>query len=405
MAYWNILYDNYLNHNKYLNFDKIKIVNNDKIIDYGELKKSKNIKDLSKKICIIKLNGGLGTSMNCDRPKSLINVKNNMTFLEITLNQIREIQKKYQINLKVILMNSFYTHQETEEFIKNIDDIDITCYEQSKFIRINKKTNEVFDGSKQEHFYPPGHGDLFQSLYDKNILEKLIEDKYEYLFVSNIDNLGSTINFRILDNIIQNDIDYCLETTEKTKHDIKGGTIIEYDNKHMIFEIAQCHPDNLNEFMNFKYFNTNNVWCKIKSIYNLVKTHDYLKNIDLIINPKKLNQDNNEIECIQLEFAIGSLIKFFDKTQFINVSRKRFIPVKNLSDLLLIMSNLYELNDRYKLKLMTNEIPIIQIKGITDLKTFIKCFNDMPLFDHAQHITVDVITHNDHYSKTIIYNE
>lgn len=407
MTYWNIMYNNYLNHNKYLDFSNVKSVNESCIIDYDSLENDCfSINELSKKICIIKLNGGLGTTMGCDRPKSLIEVKNNFTFLDITVNQIRQINKKYGINLKLILMNSFYTSGKTNDFVNKIDDIDITSYEQTRFLRIDKQSNKCFDGSKSEHYYPPGHGDLYQSLYENGILQKLISDGYEYLFVSNIDNLGATIDFRILNSVIKNKLDYCLEITNKTEHDVKGGTIIEYNNRHMIFEIAQCHPDNIEDFMNFKYFNTNNVWCNIKSVFDLVQNGKYLEDIDLIINPKKLSDG---IECIQLEFAIGSLVKFFNKTKFIAVTRERFIPVKNLSDLMIVMSNLYILDNEYILKFIGKELPKISIVGINDLAEFIKCFS----FDDINYIVnfistnkgflVDVTNQSGHYIKTLIY--
>jgi len=47
----------------------------------------------------------------------------------------------------------------------------------------------------QDEWYPPGHGDIYRSLSDSGILDELIAQGKEYLFVSNIDNLGSVINY------------------------------------------------------------------------------------------------------------------------------------------------------------------------------------------------------------------
>lgn len=44
------------------------------------------------KLVVVKLNGGLGTSMGCKGPKSLISVRNENTFLDLTVQQI-EVQK------------------------------------------------------------------------------------------------------------------------------------------------------------------------------------------------------------------------------------------------------------------------------------------------------------------------
>jgi UTP--glucose-1-phosphate uridylyltransferase len=131
--------------------------------------------------------------------------------------------------------------------------------------------------------------------------------------------------------------------TEKTINDIKGGTLIKYDGKYKMFEVAQCPKDKLDQFTSidkFKYFNTNNIWIRLESIKKLVKSN-YLKDVDIIINPKKLKDGR---ECIQLEYAIGSMVKFFDKVKCYLVSRDRFIPVKTNNDLESVRSDNYDLD-------------------------------------------------------------
>lgn len=46
------------------------------------------MKALLSKLIVIKLNGGLGTSMGCHGPKSVIAVRNGLTFLDLTVQQI-----------------------------------------------------------------------------------------------------------------------------------------------------------------------------------------------------------------------------------------------------------------------------------------------------------------------------
>lgn len=47
------------------------------------------IKALLEKLVVVKLNGGLGTSMGCVGPKSLIPVRNELTFLDLTVHLIQ----------------------------------------------------------------------------------------------------------------------------------------------------------------------------------------------------------------------------------------------------------------------------------------------------------------------------
>lgn len=50
--------------------------------------KASDVKNLLDRLVVLKLNGGLGTSMGCEGPKSLISVRNDNTFLDMTVQQI-----------------------------------------------------------------------------------------------------------------------------------------------------------------------------------------------------------------------------------------------------------------------------------------------------------------------------
>ena len=47
------------------------------------------------KLVVVKLNGGLGTSMGCKGPKSVIAVRNDLTFLDLTVQQIENLNRMY----------------------------------------------------------------------------------------------------------------------------------------------------------------------------------------------------------------------------------------------------------------------------------------------------------------------
>ncbi len=78
-----------------------------------------------------------------------------------------------------------------------------------------------------ENWYPPGHGDLFESLENSGTLDSLLAEGKEYLFISNIDNLGATVDEAILEHLILSKAEFLMEVTDKTKADIKGGTLIQ----------------------------------------------------------------------------------------------------------------------------------------------------------------------------------
>ena len=64
---------------------------------------------------VIKLNGGLGTSMGMDRAKSLLDVRDGLSFLDIIARQVLAVREKYDAPLPLIFMNSFRTSADTRE--------------------------------------------------------------------------------------------------------------------------------------------------------------------------------------------------------------------------------------------------------------------------------------------------
>ncbi|XP_042500170.1 UTP--glucose-1-phosphate uridylyltransferase-like [Macadamia integrifolia] len=175
-------------------------------------------------------------------------------------------------------------------------------------------------------------------------LDALLAKGKEYVFVANSDNLGAVVDLNILNHLIKNKNEYCMEVTPKTLADVKGGTLISYEGRVQLLEIAQVPDEHVSEFKSiekFKIFNTNNLWVNLKAVKRLVEA-DALK-MEIIPNPKEVNG----VKVLQLETAAGAAIRFFDKAIGINVPRSRFLPVKATSDLLLVQSDLYTLADGF----------------------------------------------------------
>ncbi|CAN0913895.1 UTP--glucose-1-phosphate uridylyltransferase [Linum grandiflorum] len=263
-------------------------------------------KSLLDKLVVLKLNGGLGTTMGCTGPKSVIEVRNGLTFLDLIVMQIENLNNKYGCKVPLLLMNSFNTHDDTAKIVEKYtsSNVEIHTFNQSQyprlvaddFLPLPSKGHAGKDG-----WYPPGHGDVFPSLKNSGKLDALLSQGKEYVFVANSDNLGAVVDLKILSHLIKNKNEYCMEVTPKTLADVKGGTLISYDGKVQLLEIAQV-PD---------------------------------------------EHEVEGIKVLQLETAAGAAIKFFDKAIGINVPRSRFLPVKATSDLLLVQSDLYTVVDGY----------------------------------------------------------
>ncbi|UCG81517.1 MAG: UTP--glucose-1-phosphate uridylyltransferase, partial [Desulfobacterales bacterium] len=73
------------------------------------------------RLVVIKLNGGLGTSMGLSHAKSLLAVKDGLTFLDIIARQILAYRREFGVKLPLVLMNSFSTEDDTREALSSFE--------------------------------------------------------------------------------------------------------------------------------------------------------------------------------------------------------------------------------------------------------------------------------------------
>lgn len=341
---------------EHVDWSKIKTPTDDIVVPYDTIapppEDEVKTKELLDKLVVLKLNGGLGTTMGCTGPKSVIEVRNGLTFLDLIVMQIENLNSKYGCKVPLVLMNSFNTHDDTLKIVEKYTNssVEIHTFNQSQYPRLVVEDFLPFPCKGQtgrDGWYPPGHGDVFPSLKNSGKLDLFLSQGKEYIFVANSDNLGAIVDLKILSHLVQNKNEYCMEVTPKTLADVKGGTLISYEGKVQLLEIAQVADEHVNEFKSiekFKIFNTNNLWVNLHAIKRLVEA-DALK-MEIIPNPKEVEG----VKVLQLETAAGAAIKFFDNAIGINVPRSRFLPVKATSDLLLVQSDLYTVADGFVIR-------------------------------------------------------
>ncbi|XP_007890531.1 UDP-glucose pyrophosphorylase 2b isoform X2 [Callorhinchus milii] len=386
-------------------WEKIQKAPEDSILSYDKMKARQlpeNVASLLKKLVVVKLNGGLGTSMGCKGPKSLIGVRNENTFLDLTVLQIEHLNKTYDTDVPLVLMNSFNTAEDTKKILQKYSNcrVKIHIFNQSRYPRINKEsllpvaTNASGTGENAEAWYPPGHGDVYASFHHSGLLDKFLNETKEYIFVSNIDNLGATVDLHILHHLLDppngKPCEFVMEVTDKTRADVKGGTLTQYDGKLRLLEIAQvpkAHVDEFKSVSKFKIFNTNNLWISLAAIKRLQEHNEI--DMEIIVNPKTLDDGLN---VIQLETAVGAAIKAFDNALGVNVPRSRFLPVKTTSDLLLVMSNLYSLDAGSLMMSKKREfrtVPLVKLgRSFTKVQDYLSRFENIPDMLELDHLTV-----------------
>ena len=313
------------------------------------------------RVVMLKLNGGLGTSMGMQGPKSLLEVKDGRSFLDITVEQIRYTRQQSDVGLPLILMNSFATHDETGSVLNEYSDFSQEIpfgFVQHKVPKVCKDSLAPahWPESPLREWNPPGHGDLFAAITTSGTLDKLLDAGYEYAFVSNSDNLGAVLDRAILGYFAEERLPFLMEVASRTLADRKGGHLARRSDGQLILrELAQCPPDELHQFQDvdrYQFFNTNNLWIHLPTLRRVLDERNGVLGLPMIRNEKPIDPTKPRTPPVyQLETAMGSAIAVFDGAQAMRVPRSRFVPVKRNSDLLLLMSDVYVLNEDFTISL------------------------------------------------------
>ena len=136
---------------------------------------------------VIKLNGGLGTSMGMDRAKSLLCVRRGLSFLDIIARQVLHVREKYDAPLPLLFMNSFRTCDDTMAALARYDDLPVEGlpldFLQNKEPKLLAKdlTPVSYPKDPDLEWCPPGHGDVYTALRGTGLLDTLIEPGYRHV--------------------------------------------------------------------------------------------------------------------------------------------------------------------------------------------------------------------------------
>jgi UTP--glucose-1-phosphate uridylyltransferase len=320
---------------------------------------------------IVKLNGGLGTSMGMTHAKSLVEVKDGLTFLDIIARQVLELRKRHDARLPLLLMNSFSTREGTLAKLAEYPDLeadvplDFLQNKEPKLLAGDLKPAEWPDDPDLE-WAPPGHGDLFTALQTSGMLERLLDAGYRYAFMSNSDNLGAALEPRILGWMASERIPWVSEVVDRTEADRKGGHIARRrDDGHLVLrETAQVPDEDTDSFEDtdrWPYFNANNLWVDLERLRDVLAERDGVLGLPMIVNRKTVDpSDSSSPEVIQIETAMGAAIGVFDGARAVRVPRTRFAPVKTTNDLLVLRSDAYLLTDDYRV-LPADGLPVVDL--------------------------------------------
>jgi UTP--glucose-1-phosphate uridylyltransferase len=311
-----------------------------------------------RKTVVIKLNGGLATSMGLDKAKSLFVAREGFTFLDIIARQILALRRARGCDLPLVLMNSFNTHDDSLAHLARYPDLGGEIPLGFIQNRVPKVAREglgpvVWEPDPTLEWCPPGHGDIYTALLTSGMLNRLLAGGYEFVFVSNADNLGAVVDEQILGYFAAERLPFMMEVADRTEADRKGGHLARLkDGRLTLRESAQCPEGEREEFQDirlYKYFNTNTLWINLIALKQLLDEREGILGLPLIVNRKTVDpRDESSPRVFQLETAMGAGISLFPGAQALRVPRARFAPVKTCDDLLGLRSDAYVLTDDFR---------------------------------------------------------
>lgn len=333
--------------------------------------------DLLAQTVVVKLNGGLGTSMGLQKAKSLLEIKPGVTFLDLIVRQVQSLRKRAGYPVNLLLMNSFSTSGDTMAYLsryaaEGFADSDAVEMIQNRVPKLCRDTLQPveFPENPELEWCPPGHGDIYPALLGSGWLDKLLQAGVKYAFVSNADNLGAQLDTRFLRWFAESGSPFVMEVTRRTEADKKGGhlAVRRADGQPLLREVAQCPAEDVPEFQNIekhRYFNTNNLWIRLDALQELLQNNAGVVPLPVIRNEKTVDpRDASSAKVYQLEIAMGAALQCFPGARAVCVPRSRFFPVKTCSDLLLLRSDAVEVDETGAMRLAPEcggVAPVIQL--------------------------------------------
>jgi UTP--glucose-1-phosphate uridylyltransferase len=319
---------------------------------------------------VIKLNGGLGTSMGMSGPKSLLHAKGEDTFLDLIARQVLSLRERSGARVPLVLMNSFATREASLAELGEGLSADLA----PDFVQ-HKEPKVLVDGLEPAQWpadpglewCPPGHGDLYTALQTSGLLSQMLDGGYRYAFVSSSDNLAAVLDPRILAWMAREEAPFVMEVADRTAADRKGGHVARSPETGglLLREVAQCPDEDLDAFQDVarhRYFNTNTIWLDLQAVAAELERRDGVLGLPLIRNKKTVDpSDKSSPAVFQIETAMGAALDVIEGARALRVPRTRFTPVKTTNDLLALRSDAYEVAEDGSVVLAAAKPPFIDL--------------------------------------------
>ena len=304
---------------------------------------------------VVKLNGGLGTSMGIRGPKSVLPVRDGLTFLDIIARQVLALRRQHAVATPLLLMDSFRTREESLALLEAYPDLAVDglpldfLQNREPKLRADDLSPVEWPEDPDLEWCPPGHGDVYVALQTTGLLDALRDKGFRYAFLSNADNLGATCEGAVPAWMAREGIPYVTEVCERTVNDRKGGHLgVRRSDGRLVLRdsamVAEGEDHYFQDTDRHPWFHANNLWVDLDVLAARLAERDGILGLPIIVNRKTVDPTRpDSTPVIQVESAMGAAVEVFDGSRALAVDRSRFRPVKTTNELLLIRSDLYRL--------------------------------------------------------------
>lgn len=359
-------------------------------------------RDAARRTVVIKLNGGLGTSMGMECAKSLLEVRSGKSFLDIIVEQIRHLRSELGVQIPLMFMNSFRTQTDTLAALEKYEDLAVPGIDLDFLQNLEPKllveglTPVNWPRDPSLEWCPPGHADIYTALNASGVLDRLIEEGIEFASFSNADNLGADPDPHMMAWFAASGAPYAAEVCRRTKADVKGGHIVvrREDGRLLLRETAQVRAEDqalATDLTIHEFFHTNNLWINLQALREALDVGEGILDLPLIRNEKTVDPtDPTSPRVIQIESAMGAAIGIFEGATAIEVPRSRFLPVKTTNDLLLMRSDVYEIGADHRIRQTADSVPLVDLdrEFFTTIAQFQQRVLGTVSLKHARSLTV-----------------
>ena len=409
----------------------------DSIEASGDLPRAESLEsgsgeDLLGEVAVVKLNGGLGTGMGLQGPKSLLSVRDGVNFLDLMVRQTLSLREQSGRKVRLLLMNSFSTSEDTLAHLARYEPQGLAAADEVEMMqnmipKIDAETLKPVEWPQdpEQEWCPPGHGDLYPALVGSGWLDRLLGEGVKYAFVSNSDNLGAILDPALLGFFAKSGAPFMMEVTRRTAADKKGGHLAKRisNGRLLLREVAQCPDGDLDEFQNIdkhRYFNTNSLWLNLEELKAQLTADSGVLPLPMIKYKKTVDpRDFSSTPVFQLEIAMGSAIECFEGALAVEVPRSRFAPVKTTADLLALRSDAYEVLEDGQVRLceerngvppdisLSGEYKLVDSLPPLGVPSLIKCdslkINGLIAFEEGVVIEGDVVFENNNAERKVVH--